>query len=114
MGARLAADLYEERGRRDLLGLVVQPIVQGEGVEVIGSVAVGDLGVQAHRDIGGGLDLPDQVVRHRARQVAPRTSIVSCRAYCARYSAAWPAEFPAPTTKTSRPCIACASLPAEP
>ena len=32
-------------------------------------MAVGDLGVQAHRDVGGGLDLADQVLRHRPRQV---------------------------------------------
>ena len=46
MGARLAADQDEQRGRRDLLGPVVQAVVQGERFEVIRSVAVGDLGVQ--------------------------------------------------------------------
>ena len=39
---------------------------------MIAAVAVGHLGVQAHRDVRRGLDLPDQVVRHRPGQaVAP-------------------------------------------
>ena len=49
---RLTADQHEERGRRDLLSPTAQPVVQREGVEVIRSVAVGDLGVQANRDVG--------------------------------------------------------------
>ena len=66
-----AADQHEQRRRRDLLGPAVPPVVQGEGFEAAGPVAVGDLGVQAHRDVGGGPDLADQVVRHRPREVVP-------------------------------------------
>ena len=40
----------------------------GKIVQVIGPVAVDDLGVQVHREVGGGLDLADQVVRHRTRE----------------------------------------------
>ena len=49
---RVTADQHEERGRRDLLCPIVQPVVQRKAVEVIRSVAVGDLGVQANRDVG--------------------------------------------------------------
>ena len=45
---------------------------------------------------------------------SPRTSMVTCRARRARCSAVWPAEFPAPTTKTSRSSMACVSLEAAP
>ena len=69
--AGLAADQHEQRRRRDLLGPAVPPVVQGEGFEAVGSVAVGDLGLQAHREVGGGPDLADQVVGHRPRQVVP-------------------------------------------
>jgi hypothetical protein len=69
---RLAADQHEQRGGRDLPGPVVPPVIQRERLEVLTAVAVGDLGVQAHRDVRRGLDLPDQVGRHRPGQgVAP-------------------------------------------
>ena len=44
----------------------------------------------------------------------PRTSIVTLAAYLARWTAACPAEFAPPTTKTSRPFIASASEVAAP
>ena len=40
----------------------------------------------------------------------PRSTIVTCRAYFARWTAACPAELPAPATNTCFPCIACASV----
>ena len=45
---------------------------------------------------------------------SPRTTSVTVRAWLAKYSAAWPAEFPAPMRWTSSPCVAPASLRAAP
>ena len=39
-----------------------------------------------------------------------RQRIVTLLAWLAKKIAAWPAEFPAPTMWTSRPCVAGASL----
>ena len=44
----------------------------------------------------------------------PRTSSVTCSAYRARCSAAWPAELPPPTTQTCSPVIDGASETAAP
>jgi len=88
LGTRLTADQHEERGRGDLLGLVLLAVVQGEGVEVIGSVHLGDLGAQADPDIGGDVDFPDEVVRHGARQAISPHQHGHLPAYRARCSAA--------------------------
>ena len=45
---------------------------------------------------------------------ALRTTIVTCAAYFARWSAAWPAELPPPTMKTLSPARAGASAMAAP
>ena len=45
---------------------------------------------------------------------SPRTSIVTFSACFARCTAAWPAEFPAPTMQTFFPFMPRASLPAAP
>ena len=37
--------------------------------------------------------------------VSPRQRIVTLRAWFEKYSAAWPAELPAPTMWTSSPCV---------
>jgi hypothetical protein len=44
----------------------------------------------------------------------PRTSRVTVRAKPAKFTAAWPAEFPAPTTNTSLSRVPGASLAAAP
>ena len=88
LGTRLTADQHEERGRGDLLGLVLLAVVQGEGFEVIGSVPVGDFSVQPHGDVGGGPDLPGQIVRHGARQAISPHQHGHLPAYRARCSAA--------------------------
>ena len=49
-----------------------------------------------------------------AASEGPRTSSVTCRAYFARCSAAWPAELPPPTTNTCSPVIEGASETAAP
>ncbi len=41
---------------------------------------------------------------------SPRQRIVTLRAWVEKNIAAWPAEFPAPTMCTSRPCVLGASL----
>ncbi len=46
--------------------------------------------------------------------VSPRWMIVTLRAWLEKNIAAWPAEFPAPTTWMSRPCVLAASLRAAP
>ena len=46
--------------------------------------------------------------------VSPRQRIVTLRAWVEKYIAAWPAELPAPTMWTSRPCVFAASLRAAP
>ena len=45
---------------------------------------------------------------------SPRQTIVTVRAWLEKKSAAWPAEFPAPTMWTSRPWVSGASLRAAP
>ena len=45
---------------------------------------------------------------------SPRQRIVTLRAWLAKNSAACPAELPAPTMWTSRPCVLGASLRAAP
>ena len=45
---------------------------------------------------------------------SPRHTIVTLRACVEKLSAAWPAEFPAPTMCTSIPCVCGASLGAVP
>ena len=45
---------------------------------------------------------------------SPRATTVTERAYLARWTAAWPAELPAPTTNTRCPSVARASATAAP
>ena len=47
-------------------------------------------------------------------RLSPRQRIVTLRAWLAKNNAAWPAELPAPTMCTSRPCVFGASLRAAP
>jgi len=44
-------------------------------------------------------------------RLGPRTITRTLRALSARYAAAWPAEFPPPTTTTSSPRHRSASMP---
>ena len=49
-----------------------------------------------------------------AARPLPRTSSTTSEAKRERYMAAWPAEFPAPTTNTLRPVTDIASVAAAP
>ena len=72
------------------------------------------VGAGADVDVGRGLDLLDEVLRHRAASDGPRTSIVTVVLRCAKYSAAWPAEFAPPTTYTCWSAQLIASVSAAP
>ncbi len=77
-----------------------------------GPLSLAGVAVDAHALRAAG-DLREAIQRVAfallARE-APRTSMVTCDAYRARWTAAWPAEFPPPTMKTGTPAMAGASL----
>ena len=70
-------------------------------------------GVHVHvLDLG---ELLDQVVRHRVLQRRARARAgAPSRAYRAKYTAAWPAEFAPPTMNTFWSAHSAASVIAEP
>ena len=65
IGVRLGSDHDEERACRESGRVTTCSLAYGDLLEVAVATAVNDLRAKANGDVGGHLDLADQVVRHR-------------------------------------------------
>src|SRR5215469_17133738 len=71
LSARLTADHHEQRVGRNLLDPVERFAVQSQRGEMLVAFAVDHLSLQPDHEVGRGLNLLDQVVRHRAAEASP-------------------------------------------
>ena len=70
LGARLGSDQDEQGSRPDRFGPTGFQIGKGQAFQAVLPGAAGHRDAAADGDVGGGVDLPDEVLRHAVRQRA--------------------------------------------
>ena len=77
MCARLGADHYEDGRGGDLFTLAGPDVLERQGFQAGLAVAAGNSGAEPDSDVGGRLQLGDEVVGHAGASDSPRTSSVT-------------------------------------
>ena len=110
LGVRDGADQHEEAAGGDRPRLAGRAVAERQALEPASPRAADDLGLRhARRCCGAASISSDQVLRHALRERLAAHEDRHAPRVAGRCIAAWPAELPPPTTKTSCPASACAS-----